>query len=131
MNILKSVVALAGLFLCLQGPARGAENPLMGRWIDKLPSGASMIIEFTPERISFTSMTEEGNLLPPSVFPITYKAEGKDQYVIAIEGQPSEPMAVMLTAPGKLSLKFPGRDARDLVRYVPDAAAPAKPKGHP
>jgi hypothetical protein len=131
MNILKSAAALAGLFLCLLAPASAADNPLMGQWVDKLPSGASMIIEFKPAQISFTSMTPDGNLLPPSVFPVSYKAEGKDQFVIAIEGQPSEPMAVMLTAPGKLSLKFPGRDARDLVRYVADAAAPAKPKGHP
>ena len=132
MNIFKSIVALAGLVLCLGAPAFAADNPLMGQWIDKLPSGNAMIIEFTPERISFQNLTPEGNLLPASVFPVTYKTEGKDQYVVAIEGQPSDPMAVMLTGPGKLSLKFPGREPRDLVRYVPEAApAPAKPKGHP
>jgi len=131
MNIFKSAAAIAGLSLCLLSPAFAADNPLLGQWIDKLPSGSAMIIEFGAERVSFTNMTAEGNLLPPSVFPVTYKPEGKDQFVIAIEGQPSDPMAVMLTAPGKLSLKFPGRDPRDLVRYVPEAVAPAKPKGHP
>ncbi len=131
MNILKSAARWPVFTLCLLSQAFAADNPLMGRWIDKLPSGSAMIIEFSAERISFTNMTAEGNLLPPSVFPVTYKPEGRDQFVIAIEGQPSDPMAVMLTAPGKLSLKFPGRDARDLVRYVPEAAAPAKPKAHP
>ena len=131
MNILKSAAALASLFVCLLMPAFAADNPLMGQWIDKLPSGSAMIIEFTAERISFTNMTEDGALLPASVFPVSYKAQGKDQFVVAIEGQPTDPMAVMLTGPGKLSLKFPGRDPRDLVRYVPQAAAPAKPKGHP
>ncbi|MGE4061826.1 MAG: hypothetical protein AB7E79_00515 [Rhodospirillaceae bacterium] len=132
MNILTSAAALAGLFLCLLAPASAADNPLMGQWVDKLPSGASMIIEFSPERISFTNVTPDGNFLPASVFPVTYKPEGREQYVVAIEGQPNDPMAVMLTGPGKISLKFPGRDARDLVRYVaPPAAAPAKPKGHP
>ncbi len=132
MNILKSAAALAGLSLCLLSQAFAADNPLMGQWIDKLPSGSAMIIEFSAERVSFTNMTVEGNLLPASVFPVTYKPEGKDQFVIAIEGQPSDPMAVMLTGPGKMSLKFPGRDPRDLIRYVPDAAAaPAKPKAHP
>lgn len=134
MKILKSAVALAGLLVSLAGSASAADNPIMGQWIDKLPSGASMIIEFTAERVSFTNVTADGNFLPASVFPVTYQAQGKDQYVIAIEGQPTEPMAVMITGIGKMSLKFPGRGERDLVRYVPEAApaAPAaKPKGHP
>lgn len=131
MITLKSAAAFASVYLCLLAPASAADNPVVGRWIDKLPSGASMIVEFSAAQVSFQSMTAEGNLLPPSVFPVTYKSEGKDQFVVAIEGQPSEPMAVMLTAPGKLSLKFPGRDARDLVRYVAETAAPAKPRAHP
>jgi hypothetical protein len=132
MKILKSTVALAGLFVSLIGSASAADNPIMGQWLDKLPSGAQMIIEFTPERVSFTNVTPDGNFLPASVFPVTYQAQGKDQYVVAIEGQPTEPMAVMITGVGKMSLKFPGRGERDLVRYVPEAApAPAKPKGHP
>jgi hypothetical protein len=36
----------------------------------------------------------------------------------------------MVMGPGKLSLKFPGRDARDLTRYIESAQA-AKPKAHP
>ncbi len=136
MKILKSAVVLAGLLVSLAGSVSAADNPIMGRWIDKLPSGASMIIEFTPEHISFTNVTPDGNFLPASVFPVTYQAQGQDQYVVAIEGQPTEPMAVMITGVGKMSLKFPGRGERDLVRYVADAApaspaAPAKPKGHP
>ncbi len=132
MKILKSMLAWAGLVVSLIGSASAADNPIMGQWIDKLPSGASMIIEFTPERISFTNVTADGNFLPASVFPVTYQSQGKDKYVVAIEGQPSEPMAVMITGTGKMSLKFPGRDERDLVRYVPQASpAPEKPKGHP
>ena len=130
MNIVM-FAAMAGLSLCLHASASAADNPLMGQWIDKLPSGNAMIIEFTPERISFQNLTPEGALLPASVFPVSYKAEGKGQFVIAIEGQPADPMAVMLTAPDKLSLKFPGRDPRDLERYVPAIGGQAKPKGHP
>ena len=52
------------------------------------------------------------------------------ELTVAIEGQPQDPMAVMVMGPGKLSLKFPGRDARDLTRYIESAQA-AKPKAHP
>lgn len=131
MNLFSTAAALAAFSIALAGGVSAAENPLMGKWIDKLPSGASMIIEFTPTQISFQNLTEDGAFLPASIFPITYRSEGKDQYVIAIEGQPSDPMAVMLTAPNKLSLKFPGRDARDLDRYVAANPEPARPRGHP
>ncbi len=132
MKVLKSAAAVAGFVLCLSASAFAAENdPIVGQWIDKLPDGNAMIIEFTLDRISFQGMTVEGSLVPPSVFPAIYKKEGDGQFTVAIEGQPQDPMAVMVTGKDKLSLKFPGRDSRDLVRYVPEAAAPAKPKGHP
>lgn len=130
MKILTSAAALTGLAMCLLGPALAADaDPIIGRWVDKLPDGNSMIVEFTLTQISFQGVTQAGAAVPPSVFPAMYKKEGDGKFVVAIEGQPNDPMAVMLTGKDKLSLKFPGRDARDLVRYV--EAAPEKPKGHP
>ena len=131
MKILKSASALAGLVLCLSGPVLAAEaDPIIGQWIDKLPDGNAMIVEFTVDRISFTGVTTDGSHVPPSVFPARYKKEGDGKFTVAIEGQPQDPMAVMVMGPGKLSLKFPGRDARDLTRYTESAQA-AKPKAHP
>lgn len=132
MKTFKSAAIAAGLVLSLSASALAAEaDPIVGQWIDKLPDGNAMIIEFTVDRISFQGMTVDGALVPPSVFPATYKKEGDGQFTVAIQGQPQDPMAVMLTGKDKLSLKFPGRDSRDLTRYVPEAAPSAKPKGHP
>ncbi len=132
MKILKSAAALAGLMVCLAGSAFAAEtNPLLGAWIDKLPGGNSMVIEFSAERISFQGVTEDGTMAPPSAFPASYKKQAEGQFIIAIEGQPNDPLAVSLEGANKLTLKFPGRDPRELTRYNPEAAAPAKPKGHP
>lgn len=130
MKSLTSMAALAGLSFCLLGQAFAAEaDPIIGRWLDKLPDGNSMIVEFTATQISFQGVTQGGAAVPPSVFPAMYKKEGDGKFVVAIEGQPQDPMAVMLTGADKISLKFPGRDARDLVRYVPPPAE--KPRGHP
>jgi len=131
MKVLTTAAALAGLTVCLAGPAFSAENnTLFGMWIDPLPGGNSMVIEFTPERISFQGMTPDGSMAPPSTFPATYeKQKGDGQFIVAIEGQPNDPLAVSVEGADKLTLKFPGRDPRELKRYTPQAAA--RPPGHP
>lgn len=130
MTVLKSAAAVVGLIVYLTGAAFAAEaNPLLGAWLDKLPSGNSMLIEFTAERISFQGITPEGTMAPPSAFPATYRKDGADTFTVVIEGQPNDPLTVTVAGADKLTLQFPGRDPRDVTRYVPEA--PAKPKGHP
>lgn len=130
MNIVKSLAAAAGFVLCLAHAAFAADaNPLIGQWIDKLPSGNAMVIEFSAKEISFQSMTADGGALPPSTFGASYQDEGGGKYTVAIEGQPGNPMAVTLGGGDKLSLQFPNMEPRNLVRYTPPLTA--KPPGHP
>ena len=84
MKILKFAGALAGLVLCLSGPVIAAESdPIIGQWIDKLPDGNAMIVEFTVDKISFTGVTVEGSHVPSSVFPVRYKKEGDGKCVVS------------------------------------------------
>lgn len=131
MNLLRAAAAMAGLLVCLAGQVWAADtDALMGRWIDKLPGGNAMVIEFAPERISFQGMLIDGTMAPPSAFGATYRQAADGKYTVEIEGQPNDPLTVTVTQSDKLTLQFPGRDPRDLIRFVPTEAT-AKPPGHP
>jgi len=130
MKFLSSMAAVAGLSLSLMASAFAADaDPLVGKWIDKLPDGGAMIVEFTLKQVSFQQVTAEGMAAPASTFGATYTKEAADKFGVAIEGQPDQPMALVLLKTGKLNVKFPGRNARELSRYVPEVDA--KPKPHP
>jgi hypothetical protein len=130
MKFLSSIAAVVGLSLSLMASAFAADaDPLVGKWIDNLPDGSAMIVEFTLKQVSFQQVTPDGLAVPPSTFGATYTKEAADKFGVTIEGQPNEPMALVLLKTGKLNVKFPGRNARELSRYVPEANA--KPKAHP
>ncbi len=101
-------------------------NPLLGKWVEKFPNGASMLTVFTDKTITSTPADTNGKPSGSAITAnITYKSLGHDDKLgdgyninfVSPDGKSDGPgiMAYVKT-PDTLVLDFPGASTHNLSR---------------
>jgi hypothetical protein len=126
MKIVKLAGAVAG-FLMLVGQAVAADvsTPAIGTWIDKLPDGATMVLNFTPDSVSFQPFDQSGRGGAPATMKVTYKKDANGDLQLTPETEVGEPLRVTMKDANTLELQFAGREPRTLTRQKAEG-----PRGH-
>jgi len=132
MQIFKFGAALAGLFMVGQAMAASPGDlsaPVIGVWVDKLPDGSSMMIDFASHGVTFHTMDTRGmGSGPPTTISVQYRKMPNGSLMLVPTGDVGEPMAVRVNGPDVMVIQFEGMQPRTLVRQKEQPAQ--KPHGH-
>ena len=128
MRIVRIGAAVVGFFMLL-GQAMAADDtaPIIGRWVDRLPDGNSMITGFTAHTVTFYSVNAQGmSLGPPTTITVQYRKLADGSLLATPVDAFGEPLMVKVKN-DIMVLTFEGLAPRTLTREK--AAAAPKPHG--
>ena len=109
-----SILAAAILTAMASDALAADQSDLMGRWAERFPNGAAMIVMFSPTAISMFAETKDYQVKPigqPQA--VTYKAFEDG---INVEFQGGGGIVVILKDHDHASMLFPGMGSHNLTR---------------
>jgi hypothetical protein len=117
---MKHVLQLAFLVIALfalPAPAHAADPATVyGGWIEKLPTGNSMVTEFTPTQMTSYRLDAAGNKdMEMPRFSVSYK--DLSPTTIGVDFQGSGGVMLIIKDSKTLVMDFPGQGARTLTRF--------------
>jgi hypothetical protein len=129
-NLVSTVVRRVGIAiitLFLWSQATFAANngvQLLGKWVENLSNGGTMIVEFTETTLSFTPIDASGRTLKPTnTSEVTFKQLGISDAGESISitfkdknGNPSGGILAIVKSENKIVLDFPGVGVHLLTR---------------
>ena len=114
MNTIRYVVALTSLLL-FAACARAADNPLIGKWLAKDPSGSG-------ESIIFTFTASHLQMAGEEALPYRIEQAG-DNFALYIDGpRPSPASTVTILSDDTISLAFPGNPTITMTKVAEQPA---------
>jgi hypothetical protein len=110
-------VLIGAAVITAAAPADAADPAtVMGNWIEKLPNGASMLVDLAPNSISFQPVSASGKPAGDAqTAKVTYKALDGD-FVAVVFGDGSSGVMIQRKSADAIVLDFPGVGAHQLTR---------------